>query len=111
MEIRPLLDPWTPNIGKNWSTEFQLEVEFHSVAHKDLEFGNSSLIPTMRSAVPCTMSFRHSSTAFLTCSSASIMNSRMTTSPSHPLYPYLDITLLSLSQHRGTFIVLVIAAT
>ena len=23
IEIRPLLDPWTPNLGKNWSTEFQ----------------------------------------------------------------------------------------
>ena len=24
IEIRPLSDPWTPNLGKNWSTEFQL---------------------------------------------------------------------------------------
>lgn len=24
IEIRPLFDPWTPNLGKNWSTEFQL---------------------------------------------------------------------------------------
>jgi len=25
IEIRPLSDPWTPNLGKNWSTEFQLD--------------------------------------------------------------------------------------
>jgi hypothetical protein len=24
IEIRPLSDPWTPNLGKNWSTEFRL---------------------------------------------------------------------------------------
>jgi len=24
IEIRPLSDPWTPNLGKNWSTKFQL---------------------------------------------------------------------------------------